>query len=162
MKLIQSITLAVFCWLSASCNPSRSWKLTAVMGLISFLLSVVVIILQKKNMIQAGELAKIEQEKIEKELALERAERIQIEKQLILEKTEREKEEAEQKVETLQNMYQKRNNEIQVAFLEKLKFIKDMILLNPKQSSPIMFAKEMDTILSKFTMQKYVDITNEL
>ena len=63
---------------------------------------------------------------------------------------------------TLQNMYRKRNNEMQILLLEKLGIVKDIVLLNPKQTSPLKFMKDVDMIISKYTMQNFVDITNEL
>ena len=79
-----------------------------------------------------------------------------------LSKTKLEKNEAEQKLEMLYNMYHKRNNEIQVAFLEKVNIIKEMTLLNTQNTSPVRFIAEVNALISRFTTQKFVDITNEL
>ena len=129
-------------------EQSKLWVIAGILGMISFLLTIAVFSIQKKNVRLKSALAKTTQEKMEKEAELKR--------------NEREKAEAKQKLETLQNMYHKRNNEMQILLLEKLGIIKDIALLNPKQTSSIKFINEVNTIISKITMQKFVGITNEL
>lgn len=72
------------------------------------------------------------------------------------------KAEAEQKSETLQNMFRERNSEIQTAFLEKLQIIKDISLVNLQKTTPASFHTEVNAIMSAFTIQKFVEITEEL
>ena len=152
MRQIKLIALAVFCVLFASCMEEKEkdwlWGFTGILGMISFFLTVAVFSIWKKYIRQKIELAEIRREKKEKELELER--------------NEREKAEAKLRFETLQNMYHNRNNEMQVLLLEKMGIIKDIALLNPKQTSSVKFIKDVDAIISKFTMQNFVDITNEL
>ena len=129
-------------------EKSRLWIIAGTLGMISFLLTIAIFRIQKKNIRLKIELAETTREKMEKEVELE--------------KNESEKAEAEQKLETIQNMYNKRNNEMQISLLEKLGIIKDIALLNPKQTSSVMFINEVNTIISKITMEKFVGITNEL
>jgi len=129
-------------------EKSTLWIIAGTLGMISFLLTIAIFRLQKKNIRLKIALAETTREKTEKEVELE--------------KNEREKAEAKQKLETLQNMYNKRNNEMQILLLEKLGIIKDIALLNPKQTSSIKFINEVDSIISKITMEKFVGFTNEL
>jgi ATP/maltotriose-dependent transcriptional regulator MalT len=124
------------------------WIIAGTLGMISFLLTIAVFRIQKKNIRLKIALAETTREKTEKEVELE--------------KIECEKAEAKQKLETLQNMYNKRNNEMQISLLEKLGIIKDIALLNPKQTSSVKFINDVNTIISKITMEKFVGITNEL
>jgi len=129
-------------------EKSRLWVIAGTLGMISFFLTIAVFRIQKKNRRLKIALAKTTQEKVEKEVELE--------------KNECKNTEAKQKLETLQNMYHKRNNEMQISLLEKLGIIKDIALLNPKQTSSVMFIDKLNTIISKITMEKFVGITNEL
>ena len=129
-------------------EKSRLWVFAGILGIISFLLTIAVFSTQKQNIKLKTALAETTRKTKEKELELER--------------NEREKAKAEQKLEILQNMYHKRNNEIQILLLEKLGIIKDIALLNPKQTSSLKFISDVNAVISRFTMQKFVDITNEL
>ena len=129
-------------------EKSRLWVIAGTLGVISFFLTIAVFRIQKKNRILKIALAETAREKAEKEVELE--------------KNECENAETKQKLQILQNMYHKRNNEMQISLLEKLGIIKDVALLNPKQTSSVMFINELNTIISKITMEKFVGITNEL
>jgi len=129
-------------------EKSRLWVIAGTLGMISFFLTIAVFKIQKKNRRLKIALAATTREKAEKEVELE--------------KNKCENAEARRKLETLQNMYHKRNNEMQILLLEKLGIIKDIALLNPKQTSSVKFISEVNTIISKITMEKFVGITNEL
>jgi len=67
-----------------------------------------------------------------------------------------------EKTEHQLNIYQKHDNEMKIAFLEKLGVIKDIALLNTKKTSMAELNAEIRAIGSMFTMQKFIGITNEL
>ena len=115
-------------------EKNRLWRFAGILCMISFLLIITVFRIKRKNIYQ----------------------------KILLERTEFEKVEIEQKFTALQNMYLKRNNDIQVAFFEKLGIIKDLVLLIPKQLSNIYLVAKVNAVISQFTIQKFIDITNEL
>ena len=129
-------------------EKSRLWVIAGTLGIISFFLTIAVFKIQKKNRRLKIALAETTREKAEKEVELG--------------KNECENAEVKQKLETLQNMYHKRNNEMQISLLEKMGIIKDIALLNPKQTSSLKLINELNTITSKITLEKFVGITNEL
>ena len=120
-------------------EKSRWWKITAIMGCSILALAVAFFYTQNEN----------------------------TRKSLALEKMERESEEARQKLEILQNMCQKRDNEMRNAVLEKLGFIKEMSLLGIKigkntNLSHNELIKISNEITHKFNVKKIMVVANEL
>jgi tetratricopeptide (TPR) repeat protein len=115
-------------------GKSIMWRFIGIISMIAFSLSIVVVRYQRKNLSQ----------------------------KIRITQTEHEREEAFQKLETLQNIIHKRNNEKQIAFLEELKIIKEVTMIGTKLSAPITVIGAVNTLISKFSIQKFLDITNEL
>ena len=74
----------------------------------------------------------------------------------------KEKEEIAIKLQEQRTLFKKRNTDIQMMFLEKLGIIKEITLLNTHHKNPINLSLEINAIKSKMTIQKFIEITNEL
>ena len=130
-------------------KQNRLWKSTTILGLFVLALIGVVIHFSSENR--------------KKDTALKDKEK---EKQLALEKMVQEKADAVKKIETLQNMYQTRENDIKTKMLEKLGFYKEMAIFNLKfevwkKELPKRHANEIECVISKFKLDIIVDTANE-
>ena len=78
-------------------------------------------------------------------------------------KTHQEKMEAVHHLEALQNMYNKLSNDMKSEFLKKLGIIKDIASLQQQQQQqPTKMLDHVQTIMAKYTIPKYINITDEL
>jgi len=80
-----------------------------------------------------------------------------------LAKTCQEKLDAEYHLEILQNMFQKHGNDKKGEFIRNMGIVKDIVHLHQKrENAKANFPAEVDDILNKLSIKKYISITNGL
>jgi len=134
-------------------RQNRLWKSMTILGFVVLALMGIVIYFLSENR--------------KKDTALKDTEKDKMEQQKALEKMVREKADAVKKIETLQNMYQTRENDIKTKMLEKLGFYKEMAIFNLKfevwkKELPKRHANEIECVISKFKLDIIVDTANEI
>jgi len=142
---------------------NRAWKFTGVSLMFLLALAGFSIYILRANMKQKETLAKEQFENSEKQLALEKSEREKMEKTMELEH-------ALQQAQTLQKMFNQRDNEIKTKFLEKIGVIKKVALLSPylnentlkDRNEEIKLVVKTRDIVKNLSLQNFIDIANEL
>jgi tetratricopeptide (TPR) repeat protein len=139
LKLIEAQHKYEIAQIESQYNKDRSttWGVIGILGIVSFLLTIVVLLVHKKNINQDLALTRVNQETTE----------------------------AKHQLKILQHLHQKHRTAIQQTFLEKLEIIKDMALLTQiekKQMNTANLVAKVNAIVSKFTTQKFINSTNSL
>jgi len=142
---------------------NKAWKFAGVSLMFLLALAVFCIYILRINMKQRESLAKGQLENTEKQLALEQAERGKMEKTMELEHVM-------QQAQTLQKMFNQRDNEIKTRFLEKIGIIKKIALLSPylneyalkNRNDELKLIMKTRDIVKNLDLQNFIDIANEL
>ena len=128
---------------------SRAFKFAGISLMVLLAMAVVLIGVLQKSVKQKTTLANAEREKEEKTMELEKA---------------------QQRVYTLQELYNQRDNQMKTIFLEKIGVIKEVALLAPYLKIDAQKSKNYESLLNRKTKdifkklnpQNFIDIANEL
>jgi tetratricopeptide (TPR) repeat protein len=142
---------------------NKAWKFAGVSLMFLLALAVFCIFILRINMKQKEALAREKLENTEKQLALEQAERKSMEKTMELEHVLHQ-------AQTLQEMYNQRDNEMKTIFLEKIGILKKIALLSPylnekslnAQNEELKLMKRTREIVKYLDLQNFIDTANEL
>ena len=142
---------------------NKTWKVTGVSLAVLLALAVFSIYVLRINMKQKEALAKEQLVNAGKQLALEQAEREKMEKTMELENVIRQ-------AQTLQAMYNQRDNELKTKFLEKIGIIKKIALLSPylnesslnDRNETVKIMMRTREIVKNLDLQNFIDAANEL
>ena len=142
---------------------NRAWKITGFTLAISLALAFSFILILRNSMKQKENLAKEKIKNAEKQLALEQAEREKMEKTMELEQVL-------QQAQTLQEMYNQRDNKIKTKVLERIGIIKKIALLSPYLNEYALKDRTFELklmiktrdIVKSLDLQNFIDIANEL
>jgi tetratricopeptide (TPR) repeat protein len=115
-------------------SKRKMWRLIGLISLAALSLTYVVIALRNKNRLQ----------------------------KTILSRFQFDKEKIEQKLVDQQIIFHEKSEKMRIHFLEKLGIIKKITLLNTQSKPSINIAFEINAIKSELSMQKFIDITEEL